>query len=523
MNEYAQDAFRNLVSGKGLTGRDRSIGNMWDVSYLHDRSTIENAYATDWVARQVVDVPAEEVRRKWRSITTPSMTPDEQKKFIAFERSLGVRDVIVRAIRWARMYGGGGVFIAIDSAVNEEPINIDSVKRGARVSLIDFDRDEVTPENVQTDMLNANFGLPKQYRTVSSQKVVDESRMLRFDGFDLPRRVRETNQSWGGSILLSSLSAIERCETVSAALAQLVEEANIDVISVPDLFGKLSKVESAAALRARFAEGDIVKSLYRLMLLDSKEEYNRHELSGSLAGLVSMLTAFYNLPAAASGIPVTKLLGISPGGLNATGESDLENYYDLIDTIRSGPVAAALEIIDSVICRILFGKIFPDWSYEWASLWQEDQTGKAEIRSKRIASLVQLMQAGTLTASQVIRQLLDEGVVTSVDDDYIETLEEIEGMGEDGESDADVGNVAVVSGADVQKEALNGAQIAQLASIASQVARGELLRSQAIGVARMAFPAASIDEIENAIGSQDEIDRLQAKRAKLDQTGQRGE
>ncbi|MFQ8761936.1 MAG: anti-CBASS protein Acb1 family protein [Intestinimonas sp.] len=45
----------------------------------------------------------------------------------------------------------------------------------------------------------------------------------------------------------------------------------------------------------------------------------------------------------ASRIPVTKLFGRSPAGMNATGESDLRNYYDYVDTLREAKLRPILE------------------------------------------------------------------------------------------------------------------------------------------------------------------------------------
>lgn len=39
---------------------------------------------------------------------------------------------------------------------------------------------------------------------------------------------------------------------------------------------------------------------------------------------------------------MTKLFGRAPAGMNATGESDLQNYYDYVDTLRESVLAPIL-------------------------------------------------------------------------------------------------------------------------------------------------------------------------------------
>ena len=43
-----------------------------------------------------------------------------------------------------------------------------------------------------------------------------------------------------------------------------------------------------------------------------------------------MVRTFLQVAAGAADIPVTRLLGQSPAGLSATGDSDTRNYYDMI-------------------------------------------------------------------------------------------------------------------------------------------------------------------------------------------------
>jgi hypothetical protein len=63
-----------------------------------------------------------------------------------------------------------------------------------------------------------------------------------------------------------------------------------------------------------------------LILLEQGETYQEH--SQSLAGVDGPARGSLEMVAGAFGYPLTVLLGISPAGMNATGESDLRNFYD---------------------------------------------------------------------------------------------------------------------------------------------------------------------------------------------------
>lgn len=64
----------------------------------------------------------------------------------------------------------------------------------------------------------------------------------------------------------------------------------------------------------------------------------------------------------ASRIPVTKLFGRSPAGMNATGESDLRNYYDYVDTLREAKLRPILEKLLPVLAMSAWGAVPDGWT-----------------------------------------------------------------------------------------------------------------------------------------------------------------
>ena len=76
--------------------------------------------------------------------------------------------------------------------------------------------------------------------------------------------------------------------------------------------------------------------------------YQSHE---PIAGLPEMVRTFLQVAAGAADIPVTRLLGQSPTGLSATGESDTRNYYDMIAARQELDLRPQLERLDRLILR----------------------------------------------------------------------------------------------------------------------------------------------------------------------------
>ncbi len=85
--------------------------------------------------------------------------------------------------------------------------------------------------------------------------------------------------------------------------------------------------------------------------------------------------------AAASRIPYTILMGDSPAGLNATGDSDIRNFYDHIAAMQRRKLRPVLRQIVSIILRVLYGDKAPKkWDIEFRPLWQPTEKEVAETR-----------------------------------------------------------------------------------------------------------------------------------------------
>jgi hypothetical protein len=138
---------------------------------------------------------------------------------------------------------------------------------------------------------------------------------------------------------------------------------------------------------------------------------------------------FLNIVAGAADIPVTRLLGQSPGGLNATGESDIRNYYDRISGDQNTWLTPAMTPLDNALWMSATGTRPTDAWYEWASLWQQTpkekaETAKIKADATQIYSSSGLIPADAL-AKGVQNQLIEDGVYPGLEDALEESAAEL--------------------------------------------------------------------------------------------------
>jgi phage-related protein (TIGR01555 family) len=118
------------------------------------------------------------------------------------------------------------------------------------------------------------------------------------------------------------------------------------------------------------------------MVLDGEESFEK--LSTNIAGLSEMLDRFMLSVCSVTGIPATLLFGRAPAGLNATGDADTRNYYDMIKQYQEMKLKPILEKLTYYLMRSIDGPFKgqePEhWSIQFAPLWQNTEEQEAVMR-----------------------------------------------------------------------------------------------------------------------------------------------
>ena len=109
--------------------------------------------------------------------------------------------------------------------------------------------------------------------------------------------------------------------------------------------------------------------------------------------------------AGAAEIPATRLFGRSPQGLNATGESDLMNYYEKIAQLQESMLRPALDKLLPVLFVSTLGFLPEELDYVFEPLATQNPTERAEILAKASETVIRLYEAGLLTREEAVREL----------------------------------------------------------------------------------------------------------------------
>ncbi len=371
-----RDSLSNLAASLNA-GKDKAANDSF-VLFDLDRGQIEAMYRGDWLARKVVDIVPYDMVREWRAWSGHRA---DVERIAAAERRLGLRQAVQRALTLGRLYGGGAIIIGTretDPAALARPLDPDRLPQGGLAFLHVVSRWQLSAPTVDRDPLSPWFGEAEGYDVVAPGRGalrLHPSRVVRFLGNAWPDPSLMASV-WSDSVLQTLYDAIHAVALTTAGATSLMHEAKVDVVTVPNLSEHLSSADTTAQLSARFAYAATMKSINNLLLLGDGESWARQRVD--FAGLPEMVRTFLQMAAGAADIPVTRLLGQSPSGLSATGESDTRNYYDMIAARQEIDLRPQLERLDRMLLaseKIDAGAL----TFAFRPLWQMDAAAQAAV------------------------------------------------------------------------------------------------------------------------------------------------
>lgn len=424
------DGLANVLTGMG-TSRDRRTANRFTITQLNDYLEMEAAYFDNWIARAVVDNPVEDATREWRRFTGP-----RGQDLSDAEKLFDLQAKTQEAFTWAGVYGGAGVLMMTDQPL-ENPLDIGKIKKGSLKKLVVLDRTLITPSGYNhTDALKDNYMRAENFRIVGGTEKIHHSHFVTAPGAALPIRLRGLNSGWDDSVLRRCLEDLKDSAAAKAGVAALIGEANIDVISRDNLATDLSSGDMDQEITNRFVNFGMLKSLFRLALLDSTEKFDRKQVS--FGGLGEILSVLMEWTAGAAAQPMTRLFGVQSKGLGDSGEGDSRNYHNRIRGEQESRYRKFLNRTDEVMIRSTLGNVPHDINFEFNPLAIPSES---EISDRNLAEAQTdelRLQQKVVPRSVVARKLKESGQYAT-DDKFITELENYERANQNGDFHFDFG------------------------------------------------------------------------------------
>lgn len=440
---YRGDGYTNVLNKYGTT-QDNSEAYRYEREPIIPDMQLTSLYEGNGLFSKIIDTPAEEALKHGFNL---NLNSDELDNFVEeCLDELEWEEKAATAIKWARLYGGSVIVMLIDDGRGlEEPVDWQNIKSVDELRV--FERAVVQPDYASLYMQDyggkgnvnrtSKFGEPEFYYVTSmyGSFMVHESRCLVFRNGVLPEQVSNTTyQMWGMPEYIRIKRALRETVTAHTDATKLLERSVQAIYSMKNLASLLATDDGEDQVVRRLEVIDMARGLLNSIAIDADGE-NYDFKSISFSGVKDVIDSTCNMLSALTNIPQTLLFGRSPAGENATGASDLENYYNFVERIQKLMLKRNLRYLLDVVFRagVASGEIDeePDYKLVFNPLWSLSDAEQATVeQTKASASLTKAQTAQiyvdmqALDPSEVRRKLAsdDEFTVEEIIDEEDEDL-----------------------------------------------------------------------------------------------------
>lgn len=388
---HREDGYVNLLNKYG-TSQDNSEAYQFEREPIIPDMQLTGLYEGNGLFSKIIDTPAEEALKHGFDL---NLKNDEVNAFV--EEALDElewEEKAATAIKWARLYGGALIVMLInDGGGLEQPVNWQNVKSIDELRV--YERAIVQPDYSSLYRQDyggkgegnrvSKFGQPEFYyvSSVYGSFRVHESRCLVFRNGVLPEQTSNSiYRFWGMPEYVRIRRALRETVTAHTDSVKLLERSVQAIYSMKGLATLLTTDDGENQVLKRLNVIDTARGILNSLVIDADGE-NYDFKTFQFSGVKDVIDATCNMLSALTNIPQTILFGRSPAGMNATGTSDFESYYNFVEKIQRLMLKRNLRTLLDVIFRagIASGSVEeePDYKLEFNPLWSLSDTEQATV------------------------------------------------------------------------------------------------------------------------------------------------
>lgn len=369
--EYRADGFSDVM--RLYRSQTAQTGEVWIPDY-----DLAEKYQYNGLFSKIIDRPAEEALKHGMEY---NVSDADLREFLddALDR-LDWEEKAVTAIRWARLFGGSIIVMLLDDGGGlEEPVNWQDVRSVEELRV--YERAIVQPD-------------PDTYRTGKAEYFdvsstyggtfrVHRSRCLVFKNGSLPEYgAAQQYYYWGLPEYIRIHKDLSRALKTHTNAANMIEKSVQPVYKQRGLQSMLAGPNGDEMELKRLQVLDASRGIMNTIAVDMEgEDYDFKTFQ--MTGTKEILESTCNLLSAVTCIPQTILFGRSPAGENATGESDLENYYNFVEGIQKRMLKKNIRTLIKAIVQagVYDGSIENPGNIKptFKPLWSLSETEKATV------------------------------------------------------------------------------------------------------------------------------------------------
>ena len=354
-------------------------------------------------------IVAKDAVKNWFKLKS-NLTEEQNKIIVAKDKAFDLRKNLIEFIRDGKKLGLRILYFKVDSEDKDyykKPFNLDGVTEGSFKGIVQVEPIWCAPSKINTNILSSNFYEPTAW--IIGGKEFHHSHLIIYRGDSVPDILKPTYLYGGMSTTQKVWRAVFQADTIANEAPLLAKTKRLRVLKTD-----LERLEAV--------KGDFTTSMKKIMkrlnnfgffVIDKGEESDIQQLDTSLTDFDVLLNNHLQLCASIFNIPATKLLGTSPKGFGASGEYEMTNYAEELESIQHSDIMPFVDRYYQIMLMSEFGQKI-DFEIIFNSVYSDTELEKAQ--------LTQVKEQAMLTKAQRLDMLFQAGAITS--DDIAEAMRE---------------------------------------------------------------------------------------------------
>jgi uncharacterized protein len=334
--------------------------------------------------RAPVETLADEMTRRWIKLASNAKGDMADKIAQIKDRmeELEVQSLFRTMEVYDGFFGRGQLYIDIQGQDGErdKPLTYEPAKIG-KGALLGFKAIEpmwTTPVTWNaSDPFKADFYKPTMWYVLGVP--THSTRLLTFISRPLPDLLKPSYNFGGISLTQLMEPYVNQWLRTRDAVSDIVYQYSILILAT-DMTQLLSADgQDDSSLDARLQYFNQLRNNRGVFAID-KDSEAMQQIAVPLSSLDQLMAQMQEHQCAPSHMPMVKLTGVTPSGLNASSDGEIQVWYDYIKARQVAAYGSRLKIVMDLVQLDIFGSVDPAITYQFESLTEPDGEAEARIR-----------------------------------------------------------------------------------------------------------------------------------------------
>lgn len=368
--------------------------------------------AQNWLISKACLMPAEDAVRNGYKVTVNDGN-EVDPQFLQELRDLDIKYELNRnLVEFLQMGRVFGIRIAMFLIETEnpadyyaKPFNIDGVTPGSYKGISQIDPYWITPEldmDASSNPMSKHFYEPTWWRVNGMR--IHRTHLIIYRTENLPDILKPTYIYGSISIPQKIYERVYASERTANEAPLLALTKRTDVVKV-DMAAALANQVSFDTKAKQWAYN---RDNYGIKWIGTTEDMNQFDTS--LADLDAVIMTQYQLVAAASNVPATKLLGTTPKGFNSTGEYEEANYHEMLESLQTHGLTPLIQRHHLLVIKSDLSPTYGEIPTEvvWEPLDAMTAKEQAEVNKMNADTDAVLATAGAIDGFDIRQRIIND-------------------------------------------------------------------------------------------------------------------